>query len=177
MHSSHIVCLCVCRSSSDASPILRCDSLGCLPCQPLPAAGRCSQQLSQSAGSRPGPAEPAAGQSAAIGQKSWHADRHWLKMFLSGRSLCSTLNVHSVWLLPYLQLVSVLQEQPSRNKCNNKVSSSYLLLVSNCHISYPLTLAFMACHRGIFWSAGWKLQAPPADDPIRFLEHLIDLHL
>lgn len=53
------------RSGSDASPVLWCDTLGGLPCQPFPAASCCSQQLSQSAGSRPGPAEPTAGQSGA----------------------------------------------------------------------------------------------------------------
>lgn len=53
------------RSGSNASPVLWCDPLGGLPCQPFPAAGCCSQQLGQSAGGKPGPAEPTAGQSAA----------------------------------------------------------------------------------------------------------------
>lgn len=30
------------RSSSDASPVLWCDPLGCLPCQSFPATGGCS---------------------------------------------------------------------------------------------------------------------------------------
>lgn len=59
---SYFVYLFVSRSSSDAPPVLRCDPLGCLSSQPFPAAGCCSQQFSQSAGSRPGPAEPTAGQ-------------------------------------------------------------------------------------------------------------------
>lgn len=55
----------MCRSGSDASPVLWRDPLGGLPCQSFPATGGCSQQLSQSAGSKPGPAEPTAGQSTA----------------------------------------------------------------------------------------------------------------
>lgn len=53
------------RSGSDASSVLWCDSLGGLSCQPFPAAGCSSQQLGQSAGGKPEPAEPTAGQSAA----------------------------------------------------------------------------------------------------------------
>lgn len=67
-HLSHLTCGlydCVSRTGSDASPVLWCDPLGGLPSQPLPAAGGCSQQLGQSAGGKPGPAEPTAGQLAA----------------------------------------------------------------------------------------------------------------
>lgn len=54
------------RSGSDASPVLRCDPLGGLPCQSFPATGGRCQQLGQSAGGKPGPAEPAAGQSSRL---------------------------------------------------------------------------------------------------------------
>lgn len=64
-HSRPGSCYMFCsRSGSDASPVLRRDPLGGLPCQPFPAAGCCSQQLCQSAGGKPEPAEPTAGQMA-----------------------------------------------------------------------------------------------------------------
>lgn len=77
---NYSVYLFVSRSSSNASPVLWCDPLGGLSSQPFPAAGCCSQQFSQSAGSKPGPAEPTAGQ-LATGHKA-DTLTPWIRRFL-----------------------------------------------------------------------------------------------
>lgn len=53
------------RSSCNAASVLWCDSMGCVSCQPIPAAGRHPLQLGQPAVGSTDPAEPTAGKSSA----------------------------------------------------------------------------------------------------------------
>lgn len=64
LHLSHDVCLSF-RSSCNAPSVLWCDSMGCVSCQPIPAAGRHPLQLGQPAVGSTDPAEPTAGKSLA----------------------------------------------------------------------------------------------------------------